>query len=386
MARICLVMHISLVQYQLDGSCIPVICIHLVRNHSHQTNLLLITNSLSIRPPGITENYFVIVEQPMAVSVTALVKSQFMNLPMSTALKWFEDKETHFYLISRDTGELMHTYKTESFFYLHIINQYEKEDQLVIDICCYKDPAMLNCMYIEAMKGMQQNPDYAKMFRGRPLRFVLPLLYSSKSKISPVRTPMSPKTISSIFLSFENAEKEGNDKDSNRSVTTENLVTLRNSKAEAYRMPDKSIFCKPELLCDLGCETPRVYYEEHLGLDYQYFYAISSDVDAENPGTLIKVDVVNKTRQTWCEDNCYPSEPIFVPSPDPKSEDDGVVLSALVWGRDIENRVGLLALCAKTWTELGRCEFDTPGPVPKCLHGWFAPVSTTVPEKQMTNE
>lgn len=55
-----------------------------------------------------------------------------------------------------------------------------------------------------------------------------------------------------------------------------------------------------------------------------------------------------------------------------KSEDDGVVLASMVWGKTDENRVGLLVLCAKTWTEIGRSEFKTNGPVPKCLHGWFA--------------
>lgn len=87
---------------------------------------------------------------------------------------------------------------------------------------------------------------------------------------------------------------------------------------------------------------------------------------------LIKVDVLTKTSQTWCEPNCYPSEPIFVPSPNCSAEDDGVVLAAMVWGGQEVNRVGLLVLCARTWTELGRSEFRTPGPVPKCLHGWFA--------------
>jgi len=55
-----------------------------------------------------------------------------------------------------------------------------------------------------------------------------------------------------------------------------------------------------------------------------------------------------------------------------KGEDDGIVLASMVWGKSDENRVGLLVLCAKTWTEIGRCEFITKGPVPKCLHGWFA--------------
>lgn len=63
-------------------------------------------------------------------------------------------------------------------------------------------------------------------------------------------------------------------------------------------------------------------------------------------------------------------------SPNPQFEDDGVVLASIVWGNGDVNRVGLLTLCARTFMELGRSEFITPGPVPKCLHGWFASSSS----------
>lgn len=53
-----------------------------------------------------------------------------------------------------------------------------------------------------------------------------------------------------------------------------------------------------------------------------------------------------------------------------QNEDDGVVLSSIVWS-DKETRVGLLILDSVTLTEIARAIFDTPGPVPKCLHGWF---------------
>lgn len=79
---------------------------------------------------------------------------------------------------------------------------------------------------------MQQNPDYAKMFRGRPARFVLPL------------------------------KPEPMDKHINR-----NLVDLQHCKAKAYYLPDGEILLKPEKLCDLGCETPRIFYEIHLGTE-----------------------------------------------------------------------------------------------------------------------
>ncbi|XP_075238182.1 neither inactivation nor afterpotential B isoform X2 [Lycorma delicatula] len=283
---------------------------------------------------GITEHYFVIVEQPLSISFTTMLQRQLNNQPMAPCLKWQSNEQTRIHLLNRETGKPVANFLTDPFFYLHIINQYEENGHLVLDISCYKDANMLDCMYIKALQEVNKNINYAEMFRGRPLRFVLPL---------------SPP-----------AGSWGT-----------NLVTLSGSKATAYRFMDNNIFVCPELICDLGCETPRIYYEKHVGKPYQYFYAISSDVDLDNPGTLIKVDTVQKITKTWCEDNIFPSEPVFVPSPNTKSEDDGVVLSAMIWTNGMENKVGLLVLDAVTWTELGRTEFITPTPVPKCLHGWF---------------
>lgn len=43
----------------------------------------------------------------------------------------------------------------------------------------------------------------------------------------------------------------------------------------------------------------------------------------------------------------------------------------MIFGGEDTNLVGLLVLDAKTFVEIGRVKFQTPGPVPKCLHGWF---------------
>lgn len=87
---------------------------------------------------------------------------------------------------------------------------------------------------------------------------------------------------------------------------------------------------------------------------------------------LLKVDIMHGSCLEWYEPFCYPSEPIFVASPDAQSEDDGIILATLLWTNE-ENlqRIGLIILCARTWIEIGRCIFHLPTPVPKCLHGWF---------------
>ena len=265
---------------------------------------------------GITENYFVIVEQPLSISLAEFVKAHICNQNLSACLKWFEDKPTLFHLVDRKTGEVAQTYESEAFFYLHIINQYEEDNCVIIDICCYKDPEMINCMYLESIMNMQSNPNYASLFRGRPLRFVLPLgttatdftgkntqrasrrsrllksftLSALSSRLQQPKIKHSQSHHEDItFMTTNNRmNKSTNDlsnnneippppPDSRESIKYENLVNLinlPNSQAEAYEMPDHQIFVRPELLCDWGCETPRINYENYLGklMNLFYFY------------------------------------------------------------------------------------------------------------------
>ncbi|KAF5305094.1 hypothetical protein FQA39_LY09356 [Lamprigera yunnana] len=284
---------------------------------------------------GMTKNYFIIVEQPLSLVIPRFFWTHLANKPLHNNLQWYQNETTQINVVSRKSGKLVYKFHSEPFFYLHIINQYEDSNHIVLDICSYRDPAMIDCMYIEALKAQPSNPYYADMFRSSSMRFVLPLVDVEKVSVG------------------------------------KNLVRLRNTKARAFLHKEGNIFVIPEKLCDLGCETPRINYDRCSGKKYRYFYAISADVDADNPGTVIKVDTYQKTTRTWCEDNCYCSEPIFIPAPNAQNEDDGIIISALIWGRDDENHVGLLVLNAKTMKEIGRAEFHTPSPVPKCLHGWF---------------
>ncbi|XP_034938061.1 carotenoid isomerooxygenase [Chelonus insularis] len=312
---------------------------------------------------GITDNFYIIVEQPLAVSLATMVKSHLNNDPLNSCLKWHENESTLIHVISRSNGKLLKSFIADTFFFLHIINQFETLDKnyVVIDICCYRDAKMLNCMYVDEMKNMHKNPDYSKLFRGRPLRFILPI-GDIKDNISADENLIQINTVHQRtdieIINHDNYEKNIKN-------------TILEPKASAYRLKCGKIFVQPELICDLGCETPRFNYDRCLGKEYRYFYAISSDVDLDNPGTLIKVDTATKTKTTWKQDGLYPSEPIFVPRPGATDEDDGVILSAAIFGESNETDITLLIIDAKTMKEIGRSIFSTPGPVPKCLHGWF---------------
>lgn len=45
---------------------------------------------------GLTKNFFVIIQQPLAISVPKVVKSMFQNEPLINALQWW-DKQVGIY-------------------------------------------------------------------------------------------------------------------------------------------------------------------------------------------------------------------------------------------------------------------------------------------------
>ena len=286
---------------------------------------------------SITDNYFIIIEQPFSIDVRSMVTGVIKGNPLMDSLKWNESAPTLFHVISRKTGEkLKITYKSKAFFYLHTINAYEDSGHIVIDISCYKNPDMLYLMNIDELSKAQSRPDYATLFRGRPQRFVLPLLKSGV-----------PKGV-------------------------RNLVNLPYTSASAEIMSSGDIYVTPQQICDVGCETPTIFYEKYNGKKYRYFYAVSSDVDDPvSSGQLRKVDTLTGTVTSWTEPNGYCAEPMFVPNPNNSSEDDGLIISTMIRGKPEVNYGALLILDAKSFTEIGRAEFHFDTPVPKPLHGYF---------------
>jgi carotenoid isomerooxygenase len=283
---------------------------------------------------AITENYFVVVESPFTISTFELAKSLIVRTNFFNTFKWFENEPSYIHLIDRKTGKIMHTFETETFFFFHTINAYEESDQVILDLICYKGPDIIESMLIENIKNLQKNK--MKCMASRPLRFVFPLNYSKGD------------------------------------ATDKNLIKLPGSDAKAYMQSSGTVLCFPELLCDLPFEFGTLYSEKHYGKKYRYFYGVGMDMYTEFPGQLIKVDTFNKSVLTWHQENAYTSEPLFVPSPNTSSEDDGVLVSALLRGQEDTNCIGLLVLDAKTMKEIGRCDFrDLPTPIPKILHGWF---------------
>lgn len=250
---------------------------------------------------ALTENYYIVIEQPLSISMVESLKAKFLKRPLASIFEWYKNESTIFHVIRRDGNGDRYTFRSYPFFYLHTINAYEDNDNIVIDICCYQDPSVLDCMYVEAMENMHFIKNYSKMFRSRPLRFNFPLSKATEpnrlSFSQRLKTFLSSLLITSIekfllkeqsisahFVPMSFNEEFWRNFESRYSV--KNLINAKNTNCRAYHLEDGMIFCIPESLCDLGCETPRINDKKNSGKKYRFFYAISSDVDAEIPGTV----------------------------------------------------------------------------------------------------
>lgn len=69
-------------------------------------------------------------------------------------------------------------------------------------------------------------------------------------------------------------------------------------------------------------------------LPYRFTYGIAyHDGDSDWFDEIVKVDVDTGETRAWCEQGCYPSEPIFVAAPGATTEHDGVVLNVVLDSR-----------------------------------------------------
>ncbi|MEO6087183.1 MAG: carotenoid oxygenase family protein [Umezawaea sp.] len=101
-------------------------------------------------------------------------------------------------------------------------------------------------------------------------------------------------------------------------------------------------------------ELPRISYRTHNGGDYRFAYGVGVQEPRGDAvfDRLVKLDVHTGETRGWHEPGQHPGEPVFVPSPTARREDDGVLLSVVLDGRD--GQAGMVVLDARTFEELAR--------------------------------
>ncbi|KAL7834943.1 hypothetical protein SRHO_G00291900 [Serrasalmus rhombeus] len=288
---------------------------------------------------AMSENYVVFIEQPIKMNLLKMATCKLRGKIFSSGIYWDPNQDTVIHLVNKQTGMVSPVkYHTKALSTFHQINAFEEGGFLMVDMCCSDDGQAINNFLIQNLRKSGEALDkvYNSLARTFPRRFVLPLNITSD-------TPLD-----------------------------QNLNTRPNSSATAVCHSKDKVFCtfedlhSDDLLDYGGLEFPHIHYNRFNTKPYRYFYGCGFRHLVGD--SLIKMDLDGKKLKVWYQPGLYPSEPVFVPSPDATEEDDGVILSVVL--KPTEDRsTFLLVLDARTFEELGRAE--VPVNIPYGFHGTF---------------
>ncbi|KAJ8276087.1 hypothetical protein COCON_G00078390 [Conger conger] len=288
---------------------------------------------------AMSQNYVVFIEQPMKMDLLKIVTSKLRGKPINDGIYWDPSLDTVFHLISKHTGKPFSVkYHAKAMANFHQINAFEEDGFLLLDLCGSDDGGAINDFLIQNLRKSGQALDqlYESVPKAFPRRFVFPLNVDDDTPIH------------------------------------QNLNTIPSSLATAVKVSKDKVFCTHENLYseDLheygGLEFPRINYAKFNAGPYRYFYGCGFRHLLGD--SLLKMDLQGKRLKVWHHPGLFPSEPVFVPSPNATEEDDGVILSVVLTPTK-ENSTFLLVLDARTFKELGRAE--VPVNMPYGFHGVF---------------
>ncbi|XP_043455683.1 beta,beta-carotene 15,15'-dioxygenase [Prionailurus bengalensis] len=280
---------------------------------------------------GVTENYIVFLEQPFKLDVLKMSTAYIRGVNWASCLAFHREDQTYIHIVDQRTGKPVPTkFYTDPMVVFHHVNAYEEDGCLVFDVIAYEDGSLYQLFYLANL-----NQDFEENSRLTSIptlrRFAVPL-----------------------------------DVDKNAEVGSD-VVKLASTTARALKEKDDRVYCQPELLYE-GLELPRINYA-HNGKPYRYVFAAEVHW-SPIPTKILKYDILTKSSLKWGQEHCWPAEPLFVPMPGAKGEDDGIILSAVV-STDPQKLPFLLVLDAKSFTELARASIDAE--VHLDLHGLFIP-------------
>ncbi|HEV7423742.1 MAG TPA: carotenoid oxygenase family protein [Candidatus Paceibacterota bacterium] len=122
---------------------------------SHNSKIRKLLAKIEVDKPsymhsfGLTKNYVILVEWPFVVNPLDLV---FSNQPFIKNYKWEPQRGLKFRLINRNNGKVTTLTSSEVYFAFHHINAFEKGNEIMLDICAYKDPNIINALYLDKLR------------------------------------------------------------------------------------------------------------------------------------------------------------------------------------------------------------------------------------------
>eukprot|EP00096_Caligus_rogercresseyi_P005319 TRINITY_DN2056_c0_g1_i1.p1 TRINITY_DN2056_c0_g1~~TRINITY_DN2056_c0_g1_i1.p1 ORF type:complete len:586 (+),score=159.98 TRINITY_DN2056_c0_g1_i1:86-1759(+) len=282
---------------------------------------------------GMTDNYLIFCEQPMAYDVNRLKANKKTGKPFRECLEWMSGERNHFYIVDKNSGRNIEiNYVTDrSYFFFNFVNCYEYGDHLIVDLLTYEGPEIMDSMWMDRLRS--GSDFFSTQSNSKIMRFVLPLNYMEEG----------------IDLNFGQW-----------------------NEATAFRHFDV-INIRPKILTrEPGMENPKMNpYFNYRRYNFTYVVGWMHGFNSRNfySNAITKIDVESGMTTAWkTGDDCdHPSEIVFVPNPTGTSEDDGIIISCVSNSRD-RQRSYLVFINAQTMREMARANFDEPIPFGSHTH------------------
>lgn len=111
--------------------------------------------SIPVRKPayvhsfGLTERFLILAEGPFVVDPLRLAAG---GRPYIENYRWEPERGGRLHVVDRATGEVRGPFETEPFFSFHHVNAFEDGGSLVVDMCAYEDPSIIDALYLDRVR------------------------------------------------------------------------------------------------------------------------------------------------------------------------------------------------------------------------------------------
>jgi carotenoid cleavage dioxygenase-like enzyme len=252
---------------------------------------------------AMSERFLALTEFPFTVRS---IEIPLRGRPFIENFRVRPDRGTRILVFRRGSGDFVGEFEAAPGFAFHHVGAWDDDGRLVMEYCDHGSPAIIDALYLDRLRRRSE-----RRIRGDAV---------------PARL-------------------------------RRDTIDLASGRVDtAYR-------------ADHDIELPRINDARCYLRPYRYVYGIATGADStyDTADRLVKLDTRIGEATTWSQPDSYVGEPVFVPAPDSRAEDDGVLLSVVLDART--ERSSLIVLDAATMHELGRAE--APHAIPFGFHGNF---------------
>jgi carotenoid cleavage dioxygenase-like enzyme len=118
---------------------------------------------------GTTEKYLVLAE--FSLRLPNALSLAMRNKPFIENFQWQPETDSNFYVVDKDSGNVVAQIAADAFFAFHHINAYEDGANIIVDISAYADAALIGHLYLDALHDPVGGHPVIGEFR----RYTLPL-------------------------------------------------------------------------------------------------------------------------------------------------------------------------------------------------------------------